>query len=145
MKILLVAINAKYIHSNPAVHSLKACAGEYKSRVDIAEFTINQQPAYILQEIYKRRPDVIAFSCYIWNRSVMDVIIPDLRKLLPQTDIWAGGPEVSYDTPETLRRWGLRGVMAGPGKLPFTIWQPPMNPALPGNCPPSLTEIKFSG
>ncbi len=119
MKILLVAINAKYIHSNPAVHSLKACAGEYKSRVDIAEFTINQQPAYILQEIYKRRPDVIAFSCYIWNRSVMDVIIPDLRKLLPQTDIWAGGPEVSYDTPETLRRWGLRGVMAGPGEAAF--------------------------
>lgn len=119
MKILLVAINAKYIHSNPAVHSLKACAGEYKSRVDIAEFTINQQPAYILQEIYKRRPDVIAFSCYIWNRSVMDVIIPDLRKLLPQTDIWAGGPEVSYDAPETLRRWGLRGVMAGPGEAAF--------------------------
>lgn len=119
MKILLVAINAKYIHSNPAVHSLKACAGEYKSRVDIAEFTINQQPAYILQEIYKRRPDVIAFSCYIWNRSVMDVIIPDLRKLLPQADIWAGGPEVSYDADETLRRWGLRGVMAGPGEAAF--------------------------
>lgn len=119
MKILLVAINAKYIHSNPAVHSLKACAGEYKSRVDIAEFTINQQPAYILQEIYKRRPDVIAFSCYIWNRSVMDVIIPDLRKLLPQADIWAGGPEVSYDADETLRRWGLQGVMAGPGEAAF--------------------------
>lgn len=120
MKILLVAINAKYIHSNPAVYSLKSCAGEYVSCVDIAEFTINQQPAYILQEIYKRQPDVIAFSCYIWNRSVLDAIIPDLHKLLPQVDIWAGGPEVSYDAAETIHKWQLRGVMIGPGEAVFS-------------------------
>ena len=120
MKILLVAINAKYIHSNPAVYSLKSCAGEYKPCVDIAEFTINQQPSYILQEIYKRQPDVIAFSCYIWNRSLMDAIIPDLHKLLPQVDIWAGGPEVSYDAEKVIRRWGLRGVMTGPGEAVFS-------------------------
>lgn len=120
MKILLVAINAKYIHSNPAVYSLKSCAGEYTSCVDIAEFTINQQPAYILQEIYKKQPDVIAFSCYIWNRNTLDAIIPDLHKLLPTVDIWAGGPEVSYDAAETIRRWQLRGVMAGPGEAVFS-------------------------
>ena len=83
MNILLIAINAKYIHSNPAVFSLKACTGVYRSHVDIVEFTINQQPSYILQEIYKRRPDVAAFSCYIWNRNILDVIIPDLHKILP--------------------------------------------------------------
>ena len=120
MKILLVAINAKYIHSNPAVYSLKSCAGKYTPCVDIAEFTINQQPSYILQEIYKRRPDVIAFSCYIWNRSLMDTIIPDLHKLLPQVDIWAGGPEVSYDADKVIHRWGLRGVMTGPGEAVFS-------------------------
>lgn len=120
MKILLVAVNAKYIHSNPAVYSLKSCAGEYESCVDIAEFTINQQPSYILQEIYKHQPDVIAFSCYIWNRSVMDAIIPDLHKLLPQADIWAGGPEVTYDAAEAIHRWGLRGVMTGPGEAVFS-------------------------
>lgn len=119
MKILLAAVNAKYIHSNPAVYSLKACAGEYGSCIDIAEFTVNQQPAYILQEIYKRRPDVIAFSCYIWNRSMLDALIPDLHKLLPNTDIWAGGPEVSYDAAEAVRAWGLRGVMTGPGEAVF--------------------------
>lgn len=119
MKILLVAINAKYIHSNPAVYSLKSCAGKYEPYVDITEFTINQQPAYILQEIYKRAPDVIAFSCYIWNRSTMDAVIPDLHKLLPQADIWAGGPEVSYDASEAVRRWRLRGVMTGPGEAVF--------------------------
>lgn len=120
MKILLVAINAKYIHSNPAVYSLRSCAGAYESCVDIAEFTINQQPAYILQEIYKHQPDVVAFSCYIWNRCVMDAIIPDLHKLLPQADIWAGGPEVTYDAAEAIHRWELRGVMTGPGEAAFS-------------------------
>lgn len=120
MNILLVAVNAKYIHSNPAVYSLKSCAGDYEPLVDIAEFTINQQPAYILQEIYKRQPDVIAFSCYIWNRSVMDAIIPDLHKLLPSVDVWAGGPEVSYDADETIRKWQLRGVITGPGEAVFS-------------------------
>ena len=71
MNILLVAINAKYIHSNPAVFSLKSCAGEYESYVDVMEFTINQQASYILSEIYKKRPDVVAFSCYIWNRNLI--------------------------------------------------------------------------
>lgn len=120
MKILLVAVNAKYIHSNPAVYSLKSCAGKYESRVEIAEFTINQQPAYILQQIYKRQPDVVAFSCYIWNRSMISAIIPDLHKLLPQADIWAGGPEVTYDAAEAIRSWGLRGVMTGPGETVFS-------------------------
>ena len=119
MKILLVAINAKYIHSNPAVYSLKACAGKYESNVDIIEFTINQQPSLILREIYKKHPDVIAFSCYIWNYNLIDNIIPDLQKILPETDIWAGGPEVSYDAPEVTKRWNLRGVMTGPGEYVF--------------------------
>lgn len=116
MKILLVAINAKYIHSNPAVYSLKSCVGEYESYVDIIEFTINQQGSFILREIYKKHPDVIAFSCYIWNYTLIDNIIPNLHKVLPNADIWAGGPEVSYDAPEVMQRWQLRGVMVGTGE-----------------------------
>ena len=116
MNILLVAINAKYIHSNPAVFSLKSCTGEYESYVDILEFTINQQGSFILREIYKKHPDVVAFSCYIWNYTVIDNIIPDLHKILPNTDIWVGGPEVSYDADEVIKRWKLRGVMIGPGE-----------------------------
>lgn len=116
MKILLVAINAKYIHSNPAVFSLKSCTGEYESHVDIMEFTINQQGSFILREIYKKRPDVIAFSCYIWNYILIDNIIPDLHKVLPNADIWVGGPEVSYDADEVIKRWKIRGVMIGPGE-----------------------------
>ena len=63
MKILLVAVNAKYIHSNPAVHSLKACAGEYEDCVEIAEYTINQQPSYIMREIYRRRLAIFPSFC----------------------------------------------------------------------------------
>ena len=66
-KILLVAINAKYIHSNLAVYSLKAAAGKYGDQIEIAEYTINQQLDQILGDIYRRKPDVAAFSCYIWN------------------------------------------------------------------------------
>lgn len=119
MNILLVAINAKYIHSNPAVFSLKSCTGKYESYVNIMEFTINQQSSYILSEIYKKNPDVIAFSCYIWNRNIIENIIYDLHKILPDTDIWAGGPEVSYNASEIIQKWKLRGVMTGPGEGVF--------------------------
>ena len=95
MKILLVAINAKYIHSNPAVFSLRASCKEYQSSVEIAEYTINQQPGYILSDIYQRKPDVVAFSCYIWNRRILTELIPDLKQILPDADLWAGGPEVT--------------------------------------------------
>lgn len=120
MNILLVAINAKYIHSNPAVFSLKSCTGKYESYVDIEEFTINQNPSFILQQIYKKHPDVIAFSCYIWNRNMIESIIYDLHKILPDTDIWAGGPEVTYNSSEIIQRWDLRGVMTGPGEGVFS-------------------------
>ncbi len=120
MKILLIAVNARYIHSNPAVFSLKACTGIYNSYVDIIEFTINQPPSYLLQEIYKRQPDVAAFSCYIWNRTILDSVIPDLHKILPKTDFWAGGPEVSYNAQEMIDRWQLSGVMTGPGEGSFS-------------------------
>lgn len=120
MNILLVAVNAKYIHTNPAVYSLRSCTGAYRSCVTIAEYTINQQPSFILQDIYKRHPHVIAFSCYIWNRTLISQIICDLHKLLPDTDIWAGGPEVSYHPAETIDEWKLRGVMAGPGEGSFS-------------------------
>ncbi len=119
MKILLVAINARYIHANPAVFSLKACAGAYASCVDIVEFTINEPPSRILREIYQKRPDVTAFSCYIWNRTLTGQIIRDLRKILPDMDIWAGGPEVSFHTASVIREWNLRGVLAGPGEAAF--------------------------
>ena len=68
MKFLLTAINAKFIHSNPAIYSLRAGAGEkLQPYVELAEFTINESLESILEGIWKRQPKVIGFSCYIWN------------------------------------------------------------------------------
>ena len=119
MKLLLVAINAKYIHSNPAVYSLRACAGACAEHVEIAEYTINRRTEEIRADIYGRCPDVIAFSCYIWNREQVCELIVDLKKLLPGTDIWVGGPEASCDAEAMLAALPLRGVMAGPGEETF--------------------------
>ena len=99
MKFLLTAINAKFIHSNPAIYSLRACAGEeLQPYVELAEFTINESQETILEGIWKRQPDVIGFSCYIWNWKMLQEILAELPKILPQTEIWLGGPEVTYDS-----------------------------------------------
>ncbi|WP_434310255.1 B12-binding domain-containing radical SAM protein [Hominifimenecus sp. rT4P-3] len=119
MKILLVAINAKYIHSNPAVYSLKACAGAAGESVEIVEYTINHSLDMVRGDLFRRRPDVLAFSCYIWNLSMVEELIFDLRPMLPETDIWLGGPEVSYDAEDVLSRLPVTGVMTGPGESVF--------------------------
>lgn len=121
MKFLLVAVNAKYIHSNPAIYSLKAYAGEALGRhVELAEYTINQQPGEILADIYKRKPDVIGFSCYIWNWRMVRELLAELPKLLPETDIWLGGPEVTYDAPGILEDCpAVTGIMVGEGEATF--------------------------
>ena len=119
MNILLCALNAKYIHSNPAVHILRAASGNPEA-VSIAEYTINQLKDEILADLYRRRPDVIAFSCYIWNRRMVAELVGDLALILPETDLWLGGPEVSYDAEQELMEFPqIRGVMAGEGEVTF--------------------------
>ena len=120
MKIFLTAINAKYIHSNLAVYNLKSCSGEYSSRVVVKEYTINQIRDDILKDIYLEQPDVVCFSCYIWNISFVRELVPDLKKILPQVEFWAGGPEVSYDAVEFLKKNpAFFGVMVGEGEETF--------------------------
>lgn len=127
MKFLLVAINAKYIHSNLAVYSLKAYAEAYLSetalenvQIEIAEYTINQYKEEILQDIYTRKPDAVGFSCYIWNIGIIKDVVNDYKKICPQTDIWVGGPEVSYNIEETLNiNKAISYVMYGEGEKIF--------------------------
>lgn len=121
MKFLLVAVNAKYIHSNPAVYSLQAYAGEkLRPHTDVAEYTINNRMEDILADIYFRKPDAVAFSCYIWNWDMIRRIFVELHKLLPQIPIWLGGPEVSFDAEEILEGYPmLTGIMTGEGEETF--------------------------
>ena len=123
MKFLLAAINAKYIHSNPGVYSLRAFARTKipEADIEIGEYTINHRMDLILQDIYRRKPDFIGFSCYIWNITCVMEIARDIKKVLPETEIWLGGPEVSYDAKEVLvREQAVCGVMRGEGELTFT-------------------------
>lgn len=121
MKFLLTAVNAKYIHSNPAVYSLRAFAGAgLQEHVEIAEYTINNREEEILADIYMRRPDVIGFSCYIWNWNMIQDIMTRLHKILPQLPIWLGGPEVTYGAPQILERYPyVTGIMVGEGEATF--------------------------
>lgn len=119
MRILLAAINAKYIHSNLAVYSLKAYAKEEED-IRIAEYTINQQVSDILMDLYKKKPDMLCLSCYIWNRMYIERIVYEIRKIMPQLIIWLGGPEVSYDSRRVLEELPeLAGVMKGEGEETF--------------------------
>ncbi len=136
MKILLVAINAKYIHSNLAVISLAEYAREKMMRenagtdgeipdaaeviIETAAYTINQPQEQILADIYGRKPDILMFSCYIWNRRQVEELAADAGKVMEKVDIWLGGPEVSFDAEDTLKKLhSVKGVMVGEGEETF--------------------------
>ena len=120
MKILLVACNAKYIHSNLAVYDLQAYASDYADYIVLKEYTINQQKDDIMRDIYLEHPDVVCVSCYIWNLSFVKELMADLIKILPGADFWAGGPEVSYDAEKFLAENSeFKGVMVGEGEETF--------------------------
>ena len=169
MKIVLAAVNAKFIHSSLAIRDLKAYAEvhrEYPERqsggqrdtmieladypinsrdtiIELAEYTINQQPDRVLADLYRRRPDVIAFSCYVWNMEYVASLLGDLRRILPAAELWLGGPEVSYDAAEVLRNYPvLRGVMAGEGEITFTRLVNAYEAAEGSGSAPQLSEIR---
>ena len=99
MRFLLCGINAKYIHSNLAIFSLKAYADRKKipgAEIILKEYTINNYVEDILQDLYEEKADAVIFSCYIWNISFVRELAAELKKVSPDVKIWAGGPEVSY-------------------------------------------------
>lgn len=121
MKILLTAINAKYIHSNLAVYSLQAYAAAHGHKIERAEYTINNQLEDILEKIYRQKPDVLLFSCYIWNIEYVKELVSEFHKLRPEVPIWVGGPEVSFETERFLRgNPAVTGIMMGEGERTLT-------------------------
>jgi len=119
MKVLLIAINAKYVHTNLAVRYLKKAA-ENVCDVDIMEYSINDSIFSVERSIMLAQPDIVAFSCYIWNMDFILQLCSDLKKALPATKIILGGPEVSYDSGEVLRKYDyLDYVIIGEGEFNF--------------------------
>ena len=121
MKFLLVAVHAKYIHMGLAVYSLRSYAGkELREHIELAEYTINQQAEDILADLYRRRPDAVGFSCYIWNISMVKRLIREFHKLRPEVPIWLGGPEVSYEYQGLFEELPeVTGIMTGEGEETF--------------------------
>lgn len=120
MKIILTAVNAKYIHSNLAVYTLQASAEKAGVFPEIREFTINQSKDSMLRSLFLARADVVCVSCYIWNISIVEDLITEYHKISPKTKIWLGGPEVSYHAEEMLEQYPfLAGIMKGEGEVTF--------------------------
>lgn len=119
---LLVAVNAKFIHFNPAVYSIKAYAMRENpdANIGVSVFTINQDVGKIVEAIVDATPDVIGFSCYIWNISIVKECVKTIKKVLPEVDIWLGGPEVSYCANEILDELPIKGIMVGEGEAIFS-------------------------
>ena len=130
MRCLLVAINSKYIHSNPAVYLLRECAlRDLKQKqifgveVELAEYTINHHASEIFDDIYLHHADLVCFSCYIWNIEYVRQLVRNLKNLCPSVKIWVGGPEVSYDCESFLRSLlQVDGVLYGEGEKSFHLF-----------------------
>lgn len=119
MKILLTALNAKYIHTAMALYCLKAYCKEFDEHILLSEYTINHQSDFILQDIFRQQPDVICFSCYLWNIKQISDIVDNLKKILPHAIIILGGPEVSYDAEQTLQEIPADIIIRGEGEVTF--------------------------
>ncbi|WP_026477012.1 B12-binding domain-containing radical SAM protein [Alkaliphilus transvaalensis] len=120
MKVLLTTLNAKYVHTNLAIRYLKKSVDDVNIKVEIKEFTINNSTDYIISEIYKMHPDVLCFSCYIWNIDMILHIANHIKKVLPGIMIILGGPEVSFETKELMEaNDSIDLVVIGEGEKTF--------------------------
>ena len=146
MNLLLIAINAKYIHSSLAVYSLYQFLPPHLQKdVAVLEFTINQAEDLILSEIFAKKPTALAFSCYIWNIGLIESLIETFKKIMPHVPIIVGGPEASFDN-DNLQALGVDYIVEGEGEQAFLqIVSQLQGAAIPGEIatPLPLADIPF--
>lgn len=122
MKIVLSTLNAKYIHSSLALRYLKAYSQREFSDIEIVEYSIKEPILNLLSDLYKKKPDVIGFSCYIWNIEETLELVQLIKKVMPDVSIVLGGPEVSYDIKYWLERVkGIDYIVYGEGEHTFYL------------------------
>ena len=115
MKVLLVAVNSKYIHTSLAVRALTAYADS--PDVSYIEFTINERIEDVISRIYSAEAETVMFSCYIWNIEFILKTASTLKKLNPSVNIILGGPEVTFDSVEYMNNYPfIDGIMCGEGE-----------------------------
>lgn len=121
MKILLTTLNSKFIHTNLAIRYLNQMVKDIEDiEVDIREYTINNELDFILKDIYKNDYDVILFSTYIWNVNDIVKLCDNIKKVKPNMKIALGGPEVSYDSEDSMKKYDFVDyILYGEGELVF--------------------------
>ena len=119
MKVLLTAINSKFIHSNLAVRYLKAFTEDMDYTCKIREFSINDRDEKVLEEIIKEKPDVVAFSTYIWNVEMVKRLSNLIKIVNSDIKILYGGPEVSYDSLNILKELNGDYLIEGEGEKTY--------------------------
>jgi len=119
-KILLLGINARFTHTNPALRYLRNYALDLPYRFVIKEVTLKQPLSDILKEIWQIQPQILAISVYIWNVEIIKLLLPDIKKILPQIKLVLGGPEVSYNSSEWLEHFPeIDHIIIGAGENGF--------------------------
>ncbi|RDU38365.1 B12-binding domain-containing radical SAM protein [Neobacillus piezotolerans] len=119
MKIICSTLNAKYIHTNLAIRYLKAYAAPEFS-IELAEYTIKDPAMNIVSDLIAKKPDVIGFSCYIWNIEETLKVISMIKKINPSIAIVLGGPEVTYDTADWMEKVPAADfIIIGEGEAAF--------------------------
>lgn len=119
MKVLLAAVNSKFIHSNLAVRYLKTFTEDLRYECKIREFTINDRKEKILEEIIMEKPDIVAFSCYIWNKDYVEDLTRLIKLVNPKVKILFGGPEVSFDSEDIMDRLPVDFIIEGEGEVTY--------------------------
>lgn len=119
MKVLITAIDSKFIHSNLAVRYLKSFTRDMDYESKIKEFTINDREGRILEEIIKEKPDIVAFSTYIWNVELISRVANLIKRVNSNIEILYGGPEVSFDSRSFLKNNVGEYVIEGEGEKTY--------------------------
>ena len=119
MKLLFAAVNAKFVHTNLALRYLRQVTGGICTSV-MKEYSINDNILSVERDIILSKPDIVAFSCYIWNISFILTLADNVKKALPHCTIILGGPEVSYDSTDIMDRHPFVDyIIKGEGELVF--------------------------
>ncbi|MHC1721375.1 MAG: B12-binding domain-containing radical SAM protein [Clostridiaceae bacterium] len=116
MKVVLAAVNAKYIHSNLAVRYLQAFTKDIEYDCSVNEFSINDRKEKVLEALILKKPDIVAFSCYIWNIGFVKYLSSHIKLINPKCLVIFGGPEVSYDSAIFLKDTAGDFIIEGEGE-----------------------------
>ena len=124
MKILWIDLNSSYAHASlalPAIHA--QVADKSVAEWEVVSATINENIGMIVDEIYRKKPDILAATAWLFNHEQLLHIIARLKALLPQSCIILGGPEFLGNNEEYLRQHPfISGVFRGEGEEVFPQW-----------------------